>query len=87
MLSALQVVDAVTIFDEDTPEELIGALLPDILVKGADWNIEQIAGAPDGPRQWRRSLDPAIAGRAFNKRHHRKNHAALLLINDLQWNG
>ncbi|NTV05188.1 MAG: D-glycero-beta-D-manno-heptose 1-phosphate adenylyltransferase [Chlorobiaceae bacterium] len=45
VLSALQVVDAVIIFDEDTPEELIGALLPDILVKGADWNIEQIAGA------------------------------------------
>jgi len=45
VLSALQVVDAVTLFDEDTPEELIGLLLPDVLVKGADWAIERIAGA------------------------------------------
>lgn len=45
VLSALQVVDALILFDEDTPEELIGALLPDILVKGADWAVEQIAGA------------------------------------------
>jgi D-glycero-beta-D-manno-heptose 1-phosphate adenylyltransferase len=45
VLSALQVVDALTLFDEDTPEELIGALLPDILVKGADWAVEKIAGA------------------------------------------
>jgi D-glycero-beta-D-manno-heptose 1-phosphate adenylyltransferase len=35
--SALQAVDAVTLFDEDTPGELIAALLPDVLVKGADW--------------------------------------------------
>jgi D-glycero-beta-D-manno-heptose 1-phosphate adenylyltransferase len=35
--AALQAVDAVTLFDEDTPRELIAALLPDILVKGADW--------------------------------------------------
>ena len=45
VLSALQVVDAVTLFNEDTPEELIGSLLPDILVKGSDWAVEQIAGA------------------------------------------
>jgi rfaE bifunctional protein nucleotidyltransferase chain/domain len=34
---ALQAVDVVTLFDEDTPRELIAAVLPDILVKGADW--------------------------------------------------
>jgi rfaE bifunctional protein nucleotidyltransferase chain/domain len=45
VLSALQVVDGVTLFNEDTPEELIGTLLPDILVKGSDWEVEQIAGA------------------------------------------
>lgn len=33
----LEAVDAVTFFDEDTPRELIAALLPDVLVKGADW--------------------------------------------------
>jgi D-glycero-beta-D-manno-heptose 1-phosphate adenylyltransferase len=45
VLSALEVVDLLTLFDEDTPEELIETLLPDILVKGADWAIERIAGA------------------------------------------
>jgi D-glycero-beta-D-manno-heptose 1-phosphate adenylyltransferase len=35
---ALQSVDAVTFFEEDTPRELIAELLPDILVKGADWS-------------------------------------------------
>ncbi len=34
---ALEAVDAVTLFDEETPRELIAAVLPDILVKGADW--------------------------------------------------
>jgi D-beta-D-heptose 7-phosphate kinase/D-beta-D-heptose 1-phosphate adenosyltransferase len=37
MALALAAVDAVTFFDEDTPRELIAAVLPDILVKGADW--------------------------------------------------
>ena len=36
--AALAAVDAVVLFDEDTPRELIAALLPDILVKGADWS-------------------------------------------------
>jgi D-glycero-beta-D-manno-heptose 1-phosphate adenylyltransferase len=35
---ALQAVDAVTLFDEDTPRELIAEVLPDILIKGADWS-------------------------------------------------
>jgi D-glycero-beta-D-manno-heptose 1-phosphate adenylyltransferase len=35
---ALEAVDAVTFFDEDTPRELIATVLPDILVKGADWS-------------------------------------------------
>jgi len=37
MAAALEAVDAVTFFDEDTPRELIAEVLPDILVKGADW--------------------------------------------------
>jgi rfaE bifunctional protein nucleotidyltransferase chain/domain len=36
--AGLAAVDAVTLFDEDTPRELIAVLLPDILVKGADWS-------------------------------------------------
>src|SRR5579862_7042035 len=38
LAAALEAVDAVTFFDEDTPRELIAAVLPDILVKGADWS-------------------------------------------------
>lgn len=37
MAGALAAVDAVAFFDEDTPRELIAAVLPDILIKGADW--------------------------------------------------
>lgn len=43
LAAQLEAVDAVTFFDEDTPTELIAALLPDILVKGADWS-HYIAG-------------------------------------------
>ncbi len=35
---SIEAVDAVTLFDEDTPRELIAAVLPDVLVKGADWS-------------------------------------------------
>jgi D-beta-D-heptose 7-phosphate kinase/D-beta-D-heptose 1-phosphate adenosyltransferase len=46
ILAALRCVEAVTVFDEDTPAALIERLLPDVLVKGADYRVEQIAGAP-----------------------------------------
>jgi rfaE bifunctional protein nucleotidyltransferase chain/domain len=45
VLAALAAVDAVVLFDEDTPLELIRALVPDILVKGADYPRERIVGA------------------------------------------
>ena len=38
LAAALEAVDAVTLFDEDTPRELIAEVLPDVLVKGADWS-------------------------------------------------
>jgi len=44
VLAALACVDAVTIFEEDTPRELIAALLPDVLVKGGDWMPDKIVG-------------------------------------------
>lgn len=44
VLSALESVDYVTVFDEPTPQELITALLPDVLVKGGDWPVEEIVG-------------------------------------------
>ena len=45
MLAALEFVDGVTIFEEETPEYLINYLLPDILVKGKDYQVENIVGA------------------------------------------
>lgn len=44
VLAALECVDAVVIFDEPTPREVIARLLPDVLVKGADWGSDQIVG-------------------------------------------
>ena len=44
ILAALECVDAVVIFDELTPREIIARLLPDVLVKGADWPGDQIVG-------------------------------------------
>ena len=45
VVAGLACVDAVTLFDEDTPRELIAALLPDVLVKGGDYTVETVAGA------------------------------------------
>ena len=44
ILAALECVDAVVVFDEETPHDLIAALLPDVLVKGADWAADAIVG-------------------------------------------
>ena len=44
ILSNLKPVDYVVLFDEDTPLKLIEELIPDVLVKGADWDIEDIVG-------------------------------------------
>ncbi len=44
IISQLKCVDYVTFFDEDTPEKTIQTLVPDILVKGSDWKIENIIG-------------------------------------------
>jgi rfaE bifunctional protein nucleotidyltransferase chain/domain len=44
VLAALRVVDYVCLFDEDTPYNLIKAVVPDVLVKGSDWEIDDIVG-------------------------------------------
>jgi rfaE bifunctional protein nucleotidyltransferase chain/domain len=44
ILEALSCVDAVVVFDEDTPHDIISALQPDVLVKGADWAADAIIG-------------------------------------------
>src|SRR5438046_7063735 len=60
----LEAVDAVTVFDEDTPRKLIAAVLPDILVKGADW-AHWIAGREEveaaGGKVLALSLEPAYS--------------------------
>jgi rfaE bifunctional protein nucleotidyltransferase chain/domain len=45
LLASTQFTDAVIIFEEDTPEELIHAIQPDILIKGGDWKKEDIVGS------------------------------------------
>jgi D-beta-D-heptose 7-phosphate kinase/D-beta-D-heptose 1-phosphate adenosyltransferase len=44
VITALASVDAAVVFDEDTPWEIINAIQPDVLVKGADWPVDQIVG-------------------------------------------
>lgn len=44
ILGALRCVDAVVVFDEETPFEIISAVQPDVLVKGADWAADRIVG-------------------------------------------
>ncbi len=64
MVLALAAVDAVTMFDEDTPRELIGEVLPDVLIKGADW-AHFIAGREEveaaGGRVLTVSLEPGYS--------------------------
>lgn len=47
ILASLSIVDAVIIFHEDTPYELITTLMPDVLVKGGDYTLEQIVGSKE----------------------------------------
>ena len=44
VISALRCVDYVTIFDDVSPREMISTVLPDVLVKGGDWGVDQIIG-------------------------------------------
>ena len=64
MAQALEAVDAVTFFDEDTPRELIAAVLPDVLIKGADW-AHFIAGREEveaaGGRVMALALEPGYS--------------------------
>jgi D-glycero-beta-D-manno-heptose 1-phosphate adenylyltransferase len=68
LAAALAAVDAVTFFDEDTPRELIAALLPDILIKGADWT-HFIAGREEveaaGGRVLALPLEPGYSTTGF----------------------
>jgi len=65
VLAALEAVDAVVVFDEDTPLALIEALRPDVLVKGDDYREEQVVGAAE-VKSWggRVALVPVVPGRS-----------------------
>lgn len=65
LVAAFESVDAVCLFDEDTPVALIGEIVPDVLVKGSDYTLEGVAGrdvvvAAGG----RVELIPLVAGRS-----------------------
>lgn len=47
LLASLLIVDAVVLFSEETPLELIKTIMPDVIVKGGDYTVEQIAGAKE----------------------------------------
>jgi D-beta-D-heptose 7-phosphate kinase/D-beta-D-heptose 1-phosphate adenosyltransferase len=51
VLASLEAVDAVCVFDEDTPLELVRALRPDVIVKGGDYSPENVVGAAE-VRAW-----------------------------------
>jgi rfaE bifunctional protein nucleotidyltransferase chain/domain len=65
VLAALACVDGTVIFDEDTPHDLIAALQPDVLVKGADWAEDAIVGRDiveaRGGRVVRMSVEPGYS--------------------------
>jgi D-glycero-beta-D-manno-heptose 1-phosphate adenylyltransferase len=63
ILAALECVDGVMIFDEPTPQEIIAALLPDVLVKGGDWPTDQIVGRKEVEAAGGRVISiPVVAG-------------------------
>lgn len=63
ILAALECVDAVVIFDEPTPREVIAGLLPDVLVKGGDWPGDQIVGREEVEAEGGRVVSvPVVAG-------------------------
>jgi len=72
LVAALACVDAAVVFDEDTPHELIAALQPDVLVKGADWADDAIVGRDiveaRGGRVVRVPLEPGYATTAIIER-------------------
>lgn len=68
VLAALESVDAVVLFDEDTPIELIRALRPEVLVKGSDYTEDQVVGGGD-VKSWggRVALIPILPGRSSTR--------------------
>ena len=63
LLASLVIVDAVVLFSEETPLELIQSIMPDVLVKGGDYTVEQVAGSKEVIEHGGRVLiNPIVAG-------------------------
>jgi rfaE bifunctional protein nucleotidyltransferase chain/domain len=81
MALMLEAVDAVTLFDEDTPRELIAEVLPDILIKGADW-AHFIAGREEveaaGGKVMALALEPGYSTTNIVEELLRRRHADVL---------
>lgn len=72
VVAALECVDAVCLFDEDTPRELVAALLPDVLVKGGDYEAAAVAGREEVEGAGGRvALLPFVEGYSTTKLVHR----------------
>lgn len=63
VLASMAIVDAVILFDEDTPLALINAIMPDVIVKGGDYTLDQMVGAKEVMANGGRVvINPILAG-------------------------
>jgi D-beta-D-heptose 7-phosphate kinase/D-beta-D-heptose 1-phosphate adenosyltransferase len=77
VLAALQDVDGVVVFDEETPRELIRALQPDVLVKGGDYTPDQVVGREEVERAGGRVvIVPLVPGHSSSSVVRRVQQAA-----------
>ena len=77
LLEALECVDAVVLFDEDTPARIIAAVQPDVLVKGADWAEDAIVGRDTVEAARRPGREGAGRAGLFDDRDHPEDQGAL----------
>lgn len=77
VLANLKAVDFVVSFEEDTPFEIISAIVPDVLVKGGDWKIDQIVG---------RDIVEANGGKVYSLPYI-ENYSTTSIINKMKNNG
>lgn len=77
VVANLKAVDFVISFDEDTPFEIISAIVPDVLVKGGDWQVDQIVG---------RDVVEANGGKVYSLPYV-ENYSTTRIINKMKENG
>lgn len=65
MLSAMEMVDFITVFNQDTPYETVKAIKPDVLVKGGDWSADKIIGSDIAKKIVRVKLVPGFSTTAL----------------------